>query len=78
MPGQARLWSAFEALANVAFGLGVAFCANLIILPAFGLPVDLGQAAGISAAFTAVSLARSYVLRRIFNAIERRKYVECE
>jgi hypothetical protein len=70
MPGgQSRLASILEALANIVVGVGVAFIANLMILPAFGLPVSLGQAAGISAAFTAVSLVRSYVLRRIFNGI---------
>lgn len=65
--GQTRAASALEALANVAVGLFVSFVSNLAILPAFGLPVSLGQAVGISAAFTGVSLARSYALRRFFN-----------
>jgi len=68
--GQSRKHSAFEAGANVAFGIGVNFTANLVILPAFGLLVSLGKAAGISAAFTVVSLARSYVLRRLFNRLK--------
>jgi hypothetical protein len=76
--GQSRLWSALEALANVAVGLTVATVANLIILPAFGVPVTVLQAAVISVAFTAVSLARSYVMRRIFNKIERGRNVEPE
>lgn len=66
---QSRLFSAFEAVANVACGLGIAFLANLIVLPLFGLPVSFGQAAGISAVFTVISLLRSYVLRRLFNKI---------
>lgn len=70
--GQSRLASAAEALVNIAVGLGVSFGANLVILPAVGLPVSLGQAAWISAAFTVVSLARSYALRRIFNRIGSR------
>lgn len=67
---QTRLQSALEAVANVAFGLGVSFVANLLLLPAFGLVVSVRQAAGISAAFTVISLARSYVLRRLFNRLK--------
>lgn len=72
MSGQTRRGSLAEALANIAVGLGVSFAANLAILPAFGLAVSLDQAAGISAAFTVVSLARGYLLRRLFNKIGRR------
>lgn len=67
--GQSRRGSAVEAVANVAIGLGVAFLANLVILPAVGLPVSGGQAVVISAAFTVVSLVRSYLVRRLFNRI---------
>lgn len=67
--GQSRRGSALEAAANVAAGLLVAFIANLLILPALGVPVSLSQAGQISAAFTVVSLARSYALRRIFNYV---------
>ena len=70
--GQTRAASLVEALANIAIGLGISFAANLAILPAFGLPVSLHQAAGISAAFTLVSLARSYALRRLFNWLGNR------
>lgn len=66
--------SALEALANTAVGYGVSVAATLLILPAFGLPVSAGQATGISAAFTAVSLARSYLLRRLFEGLRRRSY----
>lgn len=65
--GQSRIWSAIEAVANVAAGLVVAFVANLIVLPAFGVPVSILQAGQISAAFTVISLLRSYGLRRFFN-----------
>lgn len=64
-PHQTRRGSLLEALANVAVGLGVGFAANLLVLPAWGYPVTLGDAAGMSAAFTAISIARSYVIRRV-------------
>jgi hypothetical protein len=64
---QSRRHSALEAAANVAIGYGINVAANLALLPLFGLPVDAGQAAGIGLAFTGISLARSYLLRRAFN-----------
>lgn len=59
--------SAVEAVANVAVGYLVAVAATAVVLPAFGYGVTAGDAFAISAVFTVVSLARSYVLRRAFN-----------
>lgn len=64
---QSRLMSAVESVANVAVGYGVAVAATAVVLPAFGYSVTAVDALGISAVFTAVSLMRSYLLRRIFN-----------
>lgn len=64
---QSRRMSAAEAVANVAIGYAIAVAATAVILPAFGYPVTAQDALGISAAFTVVSLARSYLLRRVFN-----------
>lgn len=68
---QSRRMSFVEAVANVAIGYGISVVATLIILPAFGYSVGAGQAAAISAAFTVVSLARAYLLRRLFNLLDR-------
>lgn len=59
--------SAAEAVANVGIGYLVALAATAIILPLFGHRVSAQDAVGISAAFTIVSLVRSYILRRLFN-----------
>lgn len=59
--------SAAEAVANVAIGYLIAVASTVIILPAFGYRVTAQDAVGISAAFTVVSLLRSYALRRLFN-----------
>lgn len=64
---QPRRQSAIEACANVVVGYGVAVAANLLVLPRFGLTVTASDAAGIGCIFTAISLVRSYVLRRVFN-----------
>ena len=69
---QSRRNSAFEAVTNVAIGYLVSVLANVLILPLFGYNVTIGDSFAIGLAFTAVSLARSYVLRRVFNRLEKR------
>lgn len=69
---QSRTMSMVEAVANVAVGYGIAVLATFLVLPAFGYAVSSGDALGISAVFTGVSLLRSFVLRRVFEAIRVR------
>jgi len=68
---QSRLMSAVEASANVAIGYLVSVAANLLILPLFGYDVSVADSFAIGVAFTAVSLVRSYALRRAFNWLGR-------
>ena len=67
---QTRLGSFVEAWANILVGFGVNFAANLIVLPWFGFNVTAGDAFGIGLVFTAISLVRSYVIRRWFNGMK--------
>jgi hypothetical protein len=64
---QSRAASMVEALTNVAIGYGVAVVAQLVILPAYGAVLSLQQNIEIGLWFTVVSVARSYVLRRLFD-----------
>jgi len=64
---QSRMMSAIESLANVVFGYLVSVAANFLILPIFGYHVSVADSFLIGLAFTAVSLVRSYALRRAFN-----------
>ena len=66
---QSRMMSAIEASANVAIGYLVSVAANILILPLFGYDVTVADSFAIGLAFTAVSLVRSYILRRVFNWI---------
>jgi len=66
---QSRLMSLVEVLANVLVGYLLAVATQLLIFPLFGLEATLRQSLGIGAVFTLVSLARGYLLRRLFNAI---------
>lgn len=63
---QSRLMSLVEALANVAVGYGVAVLVQIVAFPLLGLAATLGQNLALGLVFTAVSIVRSYALRRIF------------
>lgn len=67
---QTKLGSFAEAWANIAVGFGINFTANMLVLPIFGFQVTASDAFGIGIIFTAISLARSYVLRRWFNGLK--------
>lgn len=68
---QSRVMSAVEASTNVLIGYLVSVAANIIILPLFGYDVTVADSFAIGLAFTAVSLVRSYALRRAFNWLGR-------
>jgi hypothetical protein len=61
--------SLVEAVANVAVGYVVALATQLLVFPIFGLSTTLAENMAIGAIFTAVSIVRSYVLRRMFEAV---------
>jgi predicted lysophospholipase L1 biosynthesis ABC-type transport system permease subunit len=61
--------SLVEATTNVVVGFGVAVLAQVAVFPLFGLRVGFGDNLMIAAIFTAISIARFYVLRRVFEAI---------
>lgn len=66
---QSRLYSAFESVANVLAGYGVAVLSNVIVFPWFDIHVSIEENLMIGAIMTAISLIRSYCLRRLFNRI---------
>jgi hypothetical protein len=63
---QSKRHSLIESCANVAIGYGVALASQLAVFPMFGIHVPLSSNLGIGAWFTAISLVRSYVIRRWF------------
>jgi len=72
MKGQSRRMSLIESCANVAVGYLVALAAQLVVFPALGIAVSLGQNLLIGLIFTGVSIARSYAMRRLFNYLHLR------
>jgi hypothetical protein len=72
MRAQSRRMSLIESIANVAVGYGVAVVTQILIFPVFGLHATLTQNLQMGAIFTVVSIARSFGLRRLFEAIRLR------
>lgn len=67
--GQSRLMSFSESVVNVAFGYWIAVGTQIIVFPLFGIQTSFADDLKIGALFTVVSIARSYALRRLFEAI---------
>ena len=69
---QSRSMSLVEAVTNVLAGYGVALLTQILLFPALGLHLKTGQNVLIAAVFTVVSLARSFLLRRLFERLRVR------
>jgi len=65
---QTRIGSLIESFMNIAIGYLVALLSQIIIFPMFDIHVSLSDNLLIGAYFTLISLVRSYVIRRWFNA----------
>ena len=69
---QSRLMSLVEAFANVGVGYVIAVVTQVVVFPIFGIAATLQQNLAIGVIFIVVSLVRSYLLRRLFEAIRCR------
>lgn len=68
---QSRKGSLMEAFLNVLVGFWVAVAVQSLVFPLFGIATSLGTDLKIAGIFTAVSIARSYVMRRVFERLSR-------
>jgi len=66
--GQSMRDSMVETWTNIGIGFGINYAANMVVLPLAGLPVSAGGAFLIGVIFTAISVVRSFAIRRWFNA----------
>lgn len=64
---QTKIQSMIEAWTNIIVGYGLALLTQIIIFPVYGMKIDLIQNIQIGIIFTGISLARSYMIRRLFN-----------
>lgn len=62
------MMSLVEAVANVVVGFCLAVATQVMVFPILGLQASLGQNVRLALVFTALSIARSFLLRRVFEA----------
>ena len=72
MRPQTKAGSLAEAGTNIAIGYGVALISQLIVFPLHGIHVPLNTNISIGLWFTAISLVRSYLIRRYYNYRQQR------
>ena len=65
---QSRLSSLVESLMNITIGYGVALASQLIIFEQLDIHVSFETNLWLGVWFTLISLIRSYIIRRWFNA----------
>jgi hypothetical protein len=71
---QSRTMSLAEAITNVVVGYVLALLTQITIFPMFGLVVSATDNLVIGSIFTAVSILRSFALRRVFEAVRARHH----
>ena len=69
---QTRWMSLVESSANVVVGYGLAVLTQILVFPIFGLQASVGENLLIGGVFTAISVIRSFALRRPFNRVNSR------
>lgn len=70
---QSRLHSLVESIVNIAIGFGISLAAQALFLPMLGVQVSLSQNFVFALIMTAISICRSYLLRRMFEALHIRR-----
>ena len=66
--GQSRRSSIIEAWFNVFIGFSINWLANWLILPLIGAHFTAGENFWMGCIYTAISVVRSFVIRRWFNS----------
>ena len=70
---QSRIQSMIEAWSNTLIGYLINLGVQLVVYPFYGATFTFGQNIQIGLIFMVVSITRSYVLRRAFNARIKRQ-----
>lgn len=64
---QSRRMSLLETCTSIAIGFVVSVVITAVIMPMYGHDVTMAQNLQITAIFTVASVARGYLVRRMFN-----------
>lgn len=69
---QSKLMSFTESAINIGVGFGISLGAQMVFLPLIGVPINHTQNFIFALIMTVISLARSFLLRRLFEALHIR------
>jgi hypothetical protein len=69
---QSRVMSLVESVINILVGFGISLGAQMLFLPMLGVSISFGQNFVFACIMTVISIARSYLLRRLFEALHIR------
>ncbi|BCA04061.1 DUF7220 family protein [Bradyrhizobium diazoefficiens] len=70
---QSKIMSLVESVINIAVGFGISLAAQMYFLPLLGVTVSFRQNLFFALIMTVISIARSYLLRRVFEALHIRR-----
>jgi hypothetical protein len=63
---QRKTTSLIESVVNCLIGVGIAFAAQVILFPLFGIHISYSTSGEIALTFSAISIGRQWLLRRLF------------
>jgi hypothetical protein len=70
---QSKLMSLVEAIVSILVGFGISLAAQAVFLPLLGVEIAFHQNLIFALIMTAISIARQFVMRRIFEALHIRR-----
>lgn len=70
---QSRFMSMLESIINIAVGFGISLGAQMLFLPMLGVAISFSQNLTFALIMTVISIVRSYLLRRVFEALHIRR-----
>ena len=68
---QSKKQSLKETVISTFIGLAVSLLTQIVVFPLYGMEVSFNQNIQITIIFTAVSIARGYLVRRYFNNLKK-------
>lgn len=70
---QSKSMSLVESVTNIIVGYFVAVATQALVFPLFNIHINMHEQFQMGIIFSIVSVARSYILRRIFNSFKHNK-----
>ena len=69
---QSKKASMIEVCINTLAGYLIALITQMLIFPLFDIYISHGSSMLIAVIFTVISIIRSYIMRRVFNALHQK------